>query len=133
MAYAAMHAGINLNVQNYIWFAFLAIVSIILYYFLSVITIIPAFWATRISAINDLMNRMVQFMKYPAGVFPRFLRLGLSVAFPVILISYLPAKTFFYSPETGYIIYMIIITIVFGFITRFLWHLGEKNYGSASS
>lgn len=133
MIYSASRAGFHLGFVNIFWFIFLAIFSLVLFYFLSVITVIPAFWTTRLYSLTDFMNRAIQFAKYPSGVFPSVLRTLLSTAFPIIIISYFPVQTLFYPPRFSYIIYMIGITILFGFIARKLWKLGEKNYGSASS
>lgn len=133
MVYAAARSGLHLGYANFAWFAFLTLLSIFLFYFLSIITVIPAFWTTRLSAITDFMNRMIQFARYPSGVFSPTLRIILSTLFPIIVVSYFPVKTLFYPPQISYIAYMILITIFFGVIAKKLWRLGEKSYGSASS
>jgi len=133
MTYAAANSGFNFGFNNVFWFLFLAVFSILLFYFLSIITIIPAFWTTRLYSITDFMNRAIQFAKYPSGVFPGILRTALSTAFPILVVSFFPVRQLFYPPQISYIIYMVVITFVFGFIARSLWRLGEKNYGSASS
>jgi len=133
MIYSAVRSGINIGFINIFWFIFLLIFSLILFYFLSIITIIPAFWVTKLTAITDFMNRMIQFAKYPSRVFPIFLRISLSTIFPIIVVAYFPVETLFYPPKVGYIVYMVLVTFFFGWIARFLWRLGEKNYSSASS
>lgn len=133
MIYAASRSGINMGAENIFWFLFLTIFSITLFYFLSVITVVPAFWTTRLYSLTDFMNRAIQFAKYPSGVFPNLLRTLLSTAFPIIIVSYFPVRTLFYPPQISYIIYMVLITFLFGFVARKLWRSGEKNYGSASS
>lgn len=133
MIYAATHSGIAIGFSNLFWFLFLTILSLILFYFLEILTVVPAFWTTRIWALTDLMNRAIQFAKYPTAIFPVTLRIILSTLFPILVVSYFPARTLFYPPEFKYIIYMLLITILFGFITKGLWKLGEKRYGSASS
>lgn len=133
MVYSAEKSGISIGIVNIFWFLILMIFGLILFYFLSVITIIPAFWTTKLSAITDFMNRMIQFSKYPSRVFPIFLRVSLSTIFPIIVVSYFPVETLFYQPKFSYIVYMIVITFIFGWITRLLWRFGEKNYSSASS
>lgn len=133
MIYSLLNAGLPIGVASFVWFIFLTILSIFLFYFLSIITVIPAFWVTKLSALTDFMNRMIQFARYPSGVFSPLLRIILSTLFPIIVVSYFPVRTLFYPPQFSYIIYMIVITVLFGLITKLLWRLGEKNYGSASS
>lgn len=133
MIYAGSKAGIEIGISNFLWFILLTFFSVFLFYFLTVITVIPAFWITKLPTLTDLINRMIQFAKYPSGVFSRTLRVTLSTVFPIIVVSYFPVRTLFYPPEISYIVYMITITFVFGAFTRLLWRWGEKNYGSASS
>jgi len=133
MVYALIKGGFDLGVKNIIWFIFLSFFAVILYYFLKMLTIIPAFWLVRLYSLRDIMHRLSQFMRYPAGVFPPFLKFALFVFFPVMAATYIPVRTLFYPPEFKYILYMILITVIFGFITRFFWKLGERSYSSASS
>lgn len=133
MIYATTHSGIVVTAASFVWFIILTLFSLTLFYFLYIITIIPAFWLTRLSSILAFMDRMVQFTRYPSGVFSGVLRTLLSTLFPIIVVAYFPVTTFFYTPRFSYIIYMILVTIIFYFITTKLWRIGEKNYGSASS
>lgn len=133
MIYAAGHSGIQITAMNYVWFFVLAAISFVLYYVLRIFTIVPVFWLTKTGALYDLMDRMTNFLRYPAGIYPRVLLFILSTVFPIILISYLPVRTLFYPPKIIHIIYMIAITIFFAFLAQKIWQLGEKKYGSASS
>lgn len=133
MIYAAGKSGVAIGVVNIVWFLVLAIIGVVLYYFLLILTVIPTFWFTRLWAINDLMDRLSNLIRYPAGIYPTMFRFLLSAVFPIIVISYLPVKTLFYPPQFLDILYMLLITIAFALITKVCWRLGEKNYGSASS
>lgn len=131
--YAATKTGLPIGPENIFWFLILAIFGFILYYFLSVLTIIPAFWFIRLWNIGQIMDRLGTFMRYPAGIFSEVVKIALMVFFPIITISYIPAKMLFEVPEPKYIIFMILITVFFAGLTRWLWRLGEKTYSSASS
>jgi|GEM_PF-825825 len=133
LVYSATHSGMEIGFSNIFWFFILTLLALVLFYFLEILTVVPAFWTTKIWALTDLMNRAIQFAKYPTAIFPSALRISLSTLFPILVVSYFPAKTLFYPPEFKYIIYMFLITIMFGFITKGIWKLGEKRYGSASS
>jgi len=131
--WVAMKTGIDLGIANILSFIFMAIFSVILYYFLFVITIVPVFWLVRLFSLSDLMNRASQIMRYPAGIYSMFAKVIFFTAFPVLAVTYLPSWTLFYSVKAEYIVYMVVITFFFGWIATRLWRLGEKNYGSASS
>lgn len=118
---------------NLIWFFVLAILSSIIFYSISVITVAPVFWLVKIWAIKDIVPRLQAFMRYPIGIFPFYLQVILMGVFPVMVASYIPVKTLFYPPEIRYILYMFVVTIIFTFIAKKVWQAGEKSYGSASS
>mgnify|MGYP001615428366 CR=1 FL=1 len=131
--YAIIAGQIQIGLVNFMWFLYLAFFGLVLYYFLSVLTVAPAFWFVRLWSLQDLMSRLNQVMRYPVGVFPPFIRVILMAVFPIMAISYLPVYTLFYPPKIEYIIYILLITLIFGFIASYVWHLGNKKYSSASS
>ena len=133
LGYALEKGNFELGFINIIWFLFLTIFSFILFYFLQALPIIPIFWTVKGFSLQFMMGRMSQFMKYPIGVFPRLIKIGLMTLFPIMAVSYLPVRTLFYPPEPEYIVYMVLVTFAFSVITKMLWQFGEKNYGSASS
>lgn len=131
--YALIVGHIQINIINFLWFLLLGAAGLVLYYFLSVLTVVPAFWFVRLWSLQDLMGRFNQVMRYPAGVFPPFIRFILMTIFPIIVISYFPAQTLFNQVKIEYIIYILLLMIVFGFLTNFIWQIGQKRYSSASS
>jgi ABC-2 type transport system permease protein len=131
--YAAAKSGIPIGPANIAWFFILEILAFILYYFLMIICIIPAFWFIRLWTISEIMDKLNQFMRYPAGIFSQGLQIIFFLIFPIMAVSYIPAHLLFYPPRMDYIIYMILITLIFGTITRYFWYLGQKSYSSASS
>lgn len=131
--YALVVGHIQINIINFMWFLLLGIAGLVLYYFLLVLTVVPAFWFIRLWSLQDLMGRFNQVMRYPAGVFPPFIRFILMTIFPIIIISYLPAQALFNQVKMEYIIYVALLVVFFGFFTDFIWKLGQKRYSSASS
>lgn len=131
--WAAIKSGIPMGVGNILGFFLMAILGAILFYFLTVITIVPSFWFVRLYSLSDLMNRAIQIMRYPAGIYSFAVKVIFFTAFPVLAVTYLPSWTLFNSVRVEYIVYMFVITTLFGWIAISLWHLGEKHYGSASS
>lgn len=131
--YALSHVGIIYNLINVVLFILMFLLSLILYYFLRWFTIMPVFWFIRLWSLRDIMGKLNQFMRYPAGIFPNVLKYALFVFFPILATSYIPARTLFYQPKIEFIIYMFIVTILFGVFTKLLWQVGLKHYGSASS
>lgn len=131
--FSMLKSGLDIGFFSVMWLIFLSAISIVLYYFLQVITVIPTFWFIKLWSLQDLIGKMNQFMRYPMNIFPTFLKVLFFIAFPIMATSYVPAKTLFYAPEASSIMFMIAITVVFYFITNWLWSQGLKAYASASS
>lgn len=131
--YALAHVGIPFGILNIVFFILMFVLSFVLYYFLRWVTIIPAFWFIRLWSLRDLIGKLNQFMRYPAGIFPSVLKYALFIFFPILTVSYIPARTLFYQPRIEFIIYMFVATIFFGVLTKMFWQAGLKHYGSASS
>lgn len=131
--YSIIHSGMVVGIDNFLWFIVLAILGISLYYFLSILTVIPVFWFIRLWALNSVIYRVNQFMRYPANIFSPVLKFSLFVFFPIMTASYFPVSTLFYNPSWKAILFVFLITIAFGIITTSFWKLGLKKYGSASS
>ncbi len=132
LIYALAHCG-PLPLINYFWFLILFGLSFFLYYAIKVITVVPSFWIIKSWGLTDLMDKLSTIMRYPASVYPWLLNFLLSTILPILVITYLPVKTLLFEPKLSQVAYMLVLTIVFVFLARFVWKLGEKNYGSASS
>jgi ABC-2 type transport system permease protein len=131
--YALLQSGVVIHLASVLWFIFLSFFGLALYYFLNIICVIPTFWFIRLYTLKDIIHRFNGFMRYPIGILPFSLRFVLTVLFPIVIISNIPAATVFYPPNMLYIVYMITLTIVFGLIASAFWRFGQQRYSSASS
>jgi len=131
--YAVSHLGHTIPLINFAWFIFSFVCGFLLYYAIRIITIVPAFWIIKSWSLTMITERIQNIIKYPATIYPRMMAIILSTLFPIFAIAYFPVRTLLFEPKLSYIIYMIVVTIVFLAIARFLWKIGEKGYTSASS
>lgn len=133
MIYSVFRSGVDIAPENIIWFVILTICAVLLFYFIQVLTVIPAFWFIRLWSLQDILGKLSQFMRYPVNIFPFYLKFLLMVLVPILSVSFIPVSALFYPPKTLYIIAMLALTGIFGLITSQVWKLGLKHYGSASS
>ena len=131
--WAAAKSGSLISIGNIVGFIIMFALSCTLFYFLTVMTIVPSFWFVRLFSLSDLMNRAIQIMRYPAEIYSMPVRVIFFTAFPVLAVTYLPSWTLFNATKLEYIIYMVAITAIFGAIALAVWRAGEWHYGSASS
>lgn len=132
-AYALIHSGTNFSFAGMAWFVVLALTTTMLYYYIQVLTIIPTFWLLQAWSLADAINKLQQFMRYPLGIFSKSLQYILTIVFPIMTVAYFPAKVLLFGPKISDIALVILVTIAFILITRYLWRLGERSYSSASS
>jgi len=131
--YALFHCGTDFSLAGMIWFVILALVTTVLYYYIQVLTIIPTFWLLQAWSLADAINKLQQFMRYPLGIFSKSLQYILTLVFPIMTVAYFPAKVLLFGPKLSDIAIVILVTVAFILITRYLWRLGERSYSSASS
>lgn len=131
--YCALKTGINIAPTNIVWFLVLTVCGFVIFYCLQVVTVAPAFRLIRVWALPELVPKMSEFMRYPAGIFSFPFKIFLFGAFPILAASYIPAETLFYPPKVINIIYLVAITIILFIIVRKVWKVLESGYSSASS
>ena len=132
-AYAVIAGQISVTYIQLFWLIFLTFFSLALYICLQIIILIPVFWLTKVWGLQGVMSRVSQFMRYPARMFPPFLKTILLVVFPVLTVSYVPVTTFIEPPRALLIFFIIFATLVFSLLTQLFWNLGLRKYTSASS
>ena len=132
-AYAIIVGNIPVTFAQFLWLIFLTFFSMILYVCLQLIIVIPVFWLTKVWALQSIMGRISQFMRYPARMFPPVLKTILLIIFPVLTVSYVPVATFIEPPRALLIFFIIFATLVFSLLTQLFWNLGLRKYTSASS
>ena len=122
---------------TYLFFVIFAILSMFLYFFLSFVLSLSAFWTEDVWAARWLFG--IIFLEFFAGAFfpidvlPRVLA-GIINLTPFPYLVFFPLKVWLEQISTGATIKAIIICgfwlIVFYWLAKFLWRKGVKNYGA---
>jgi len=106
--------------------------SILIYCFWLIITS-TAFWIVRVDEIVNLFQGVYAAGRWPVGIYPRWLQLGLTFIIPVAFAVTIPAEALT-SRLTPLILFGTFgLTILFIVLARFIWRLGLKNYSGASA
>lgn len=106
--------------------------SLLIYCFWLILTTI-AFWVVRMDQIVDLFEGAFAAGRYPVGIYPFWLRFGLTFLIPVAFAVTVPAEA-----VTGRLAWQTVagataLTLLFLTATRVLWRLGLRRYSGASS
>jgi ABC-2 type transport system permease protein len=110
----------------------LCLAAVILYCFLMLLAT-TAFWFVRVDSFVESFDGIYQAGRWPVGIYPGWLRLGLTVLVPVGFAVTVPAQAL--TGQLGWpaAAGAVGLTVVLAIATRVCWRLGLRHYGGASS
>jgi len=112
--------------------ALLLMGSIVIYCFWLIITS-TAFWIVRVDEIVNLFQGVYAAGRWPVGIYPRWLQVGLTFIIPVAFAVTIPAEALTSRLTPLILAGTCALTIFFVILARVIWRLGLKNYSGASA
>ncbi len=110
----------------------LLIGCVMLYCFWLAITT-GGFWLIRMDQVVELFEGVFQSGRWPVGVYPGWLRIGLTFLVPIAFAVTIPAQALTSRLTGGTLAFAAGLAIVFVVLTRIFWRVGLKHYGGASA
>ena len=106
--------------------------SIMIYCFWLMLTT-TAFWLIRIWEMVNLFQGLYAAGRWPVGIYPDWLRVGLTFLVPVAFAVTVPAEALTNRLTPSTMIGALALTVFFVALSRFIWRLGVRNYSGASA
>jgi len=106
--------------------------SILIYCFWLIITS-TAFWIVRVDEIVNLFQGVYAAGRWPVGIYPRWLRVGLTFIIPVAFAVTIPAEALTSRLTPLILVGTFALTLFFIVLARIIWRWGLKNYSGASA
>lgn len=116
-------------------FEFLAVLllgGLMVYSFWMMLTT-AAFWIVRIEEISELFQGVYAAGRYPIGVYPGWLRLGLTFLVPVAFAVTVPAEALTGRLSGATLLGAAALTALLLGLSRLVWRLGLRRYSGASA
>jgi ABC-2 type transport system permease protein len=133
LAYGVYHyQGVVGIIQSLVFVLTLVLGSIIIYCFWLIITS-SAFWFVRVDEIVNLFQGVYAAGRWPVGIYPRWLQLGLTFIIPVAFAVTIPAQALTSRLTPIILAGTFALTVFFLVIARLIWRWGLKNYSGASA
>jgi ABC-2 type transport system permease protein len=110
----------------------LALGSVMIYCFWLMLAT-AAFWLVRIEEVEELFQGLYRAGQYPVGVYPGWLRLGLTFLVPLGFAITVPSEALTGRLELAAVVLMVLLSVVLVAVSRVFWTRGLRRYGSASS
>jgi ABC-2 type transport system permease protein len=130
-AFLQMNKRVNL-LETLTFLATLAMGAIMVYCFWLIVTS-SAFWIIRVNEIANLFEGLYAAGRWPVGIYPGWLRTGLTFLVPVAFAITVPAEALTGRLTPATLLEAIALTVLFCLLARFIWKKGVKNYAGASA
>jgi ABC-2 type transport system permease protein len=92
-----------------------------------------SFWVIRVQEISNLFEGLYAAGRWPVGIYPDWLRTGLTFLVPVAFAVTVPAEALTNRLTGTSLLFASGMTLLFVILARGLWLLGLSNYSGASS
>lgn len=131
IAVAQMGAGLGLP-QALGFAAALLLGAVMLYSFWLILTS-TAFWVIRVDEITNLFEGIYAAGRWPVGIYPDWLRAGLTFLVPVAFAVTVPAEALTGRLTGQTLLGAAALAAALLVVARFVWRLGLRAYSGASA
>jgi ABC-2 type transport system permease protein len=92
-----------------------------------------AFWVVKMDNIVNLFEGVYAAGRYPIGIYPGWLRLGLTFLVPIAFAVTIPAEALTGRLTSQTVLGTVAFTALLLILTRYIWRLGLRRYSGASA
>jgi ABC-2 type transport system permease protein len=92
-----------------------------------------AFWIVRVNDMINLFQGVYAAGRWPVGIYPDWLRLGLTFLVPVAFAVTVPAEALTGHLQPLTLLGAVGLTLLLVVLARLVWRLGVRNYSGASA
>lgn len=133
LSVAVSELGGHVGVWETAVFALTLIMGGLMIYCVWLMLASTSFWFIRIWSILHIFESMYQTGRWPVGVYPEWLRLGLTFLVPIAFAVTVPAEALTNRLTSQVLAGTAVFTLVLLFISRQVWKWGLRNYSGASA
>ncbi len=103
-----------------------------IYCFWLILTI-GAFWIVRMDELHELFEGLYQSGRWPVGIYPGWLRIGLTFLVPIAFAVTVPAEALSGRLTLGTMAVAVAFAVGLFAFTRWFWRFGLRHYSGASA
>jgi len=133
VALAALRLQTRIGAWQALAFLYLLLLGgLMIYSFFLMLTTV-AFWAVRIDEMINLFQGVYAAGRYPIGVYPGWLRAGLTFLVPIAFAVTIPAEALTGRLTAPALLGATALTAALLAVARLVWRLGLRHYSGASA
>ena len=133
LSYGVFHYQGNVGITQSLEFVLALVMGSVLIYCFWLIITSTAFWIVRVDEIVNLFQGVYAAGRWPVGIYPRWLQVGLTFIIPVAFAVTIPAEALTSRLTPLILVGTLGLTILFSVVARLIWRLGLRNYSGASA
>lgn len=133
LVYAVLQLGGNLGLQEAATFALVLLCGGLIFYSFWLAIATTSFWVIRTWAMYEMFQNIYQSGRWPVGIYPQWLRLGLTFLVPVAFAVTAPAEALTGRLTSQTLLLALGLTAVAMLAARWFWHFGLRHYSGASA
>lgn len=133
VVYAVAHVERSLGIGDALAFALTFFLGATMLYSFWLVLATMAFWVVRIWAIGDLFEGLYQTGRWPIGVYPGWLRYGLTFLVPIGFAITVPAEAVTSRLEWESALGALAFAVVLAVAARRIFRFGLTRYSGASA
>jgi ABC-2 type transport system permease protein len=123
----------QVGIGRAVTFLLMLVVGVLLIYCFWMILTTLAFWVTSMWHLVELFAGVYNAGRYPVGIYPGWLRYGLTVVVPVAFAVTVPSEALTGRLDTKTVLGAVALALVLVTITRVFWSFGLRRYSGASA
>lgn len=121
------------NIVSIFTFLLLTFSGGVVIYSLWVVLIALTFWFTKFDNNVTLMQALMDAGRYPATIYPTWLRVIVTFVVPIALATTVPLQALRGDLVWWQIMLALLVSVAAFFLSRLVWKAGVKRYSGASS
>lgn len=133
IAYAVIELGENIGLAEAVTFGIVLLSGGLVFYSFWLAIATTSFWVVRTWAMFEMFQNLYQSGRWPVGIYPAWLRLGLTFIVPIAFAVTVPAEALTNRLTLQTMLLALGVTAAAMIAARKFWHYGLKNYSGASA
>jgi ABC-2 type transport system permease protein len=133
MAVGLIRLSARVELWQALGFVFVLISGVVILYNFWLILSTLAFWTVRLENIILIFQSMYDAGRWPVGLYPQWLRFGMTFIVPVAFAVTFPAEVLIGRLSPLVVLGTVVLAVVHFFIASWFWSYGVKHYTGASA
>jgi ABC-2 type transport system permease protein len=130
---ALVRIGGDVGVVDTLAFGLALVLGALLLYCFWLVLATGAFWIVQMWFLPELFEGIFQTGRWPVGIYPDWLRFGVTFLVPIAFAVTVPAEAVTARLDWETLVFAVLFTVVAFLFARWFWRFGLRRYSGASA